>query len=77
MFALGMRIIRMKYADYPHPNGHHYCAPLKLVKIQKPYFAGMIKQLRTQMADMAVIDMSITSIRHHNHILNTNIVELS
>ena len=53
------------------------CAPLKLVKIQKPYFAGMIKQLRTQMADMAVIDMSITSIRHHNHILNTNIVELS
>ena len=47
--------------------------------------AGMIKQLRTQMADMAVIDMSITSIRpdhklhiqhqlhHHNHIPNINI----
>ena len=50
-------------------QGVHNVYPLKLVKI----FAGMIKQLRTQMADMAVIDMSITSIRHHKHILHINV----
>ena len=48
--------LKFKYEFYMVPDGAYG-------SFKKGQWTGMIKELRTQKADLAVIDMSITSIR--------------